>query len=188
MANLAENKEQLMIVDVNGNATGNLQNRSVAHQLGLLHNEVYLWIFRRKKHGNGFEILLQRRSPNKKFGPNKLGICAGHVVGTEPILDAMKREANEELGIDVTKFDMKFLSKTYDDFNPLNKHFSYSFFIFADIPLSKFTVQSDELSGLVYYDYEKFKEMIKVKDNDTVFDYVNLKKYLDFLDDALSKV
>ena len=89
--------ELLQLLDENGNPTGRFEKREIVHGNKLFHNEVALWIIDKENK----KVLLQRRSPNKKQNPNKLALCAGHVVGNETIDEALEKESNEELGLDI---------------------------------------------------------------------------------------
>ena len=52
------------------------------------------------------KILLQRRINPNKYGYLKLGIPAGHLEENENPLEAMIREAKEELNIDLIDFEL----------------------------------------------------------------------------------
>lgn len=62
--------EYIQIVDKNGNFTGEIKEREEAHHKNLLHNEISIFIINDKN-----EVLLEKRSPNKKYSPNN-GDCA----------------------------------------------------------------------------------------------------------------
>ena len=51
-----------------------IADRNVVHYYNLWHKEVACWIINEKN-----EVLLQRRSANKKQCPNMLSITAGHL-------------------------------------------------------------------------------------------------------------
>ena len=70
--------ELLRVVDNNGNDTNEILEREELHNRGKLHNEVTIYIINNKK-----EVLLQRRSKNRRFCPNMLGVIAGHVSYNE---------------------------------------------------------------------------------------------------------
>ena len=61
--------ELLRVVDNNGNDTNQILEREELHNRGKLHNEVTIYIINNKK-----EVLLQRRSKNRRFCPNMLGV------------------------------------------------------------------------------------------------------------------
>lgn len=58
--------ELIDIVDENGNFTGQVMDKEEAHDKNLLHNEVAVFIINDNK-----QVLLQKRSANKRFNPNK---------------------------------------------------------------------------------------------------------------------
>ena len=97
--------EYLEIVDEENNLTGKTEERDIVHAKGLWHREIAVWIMNEKG-----EVLLQKRSPNKKQGANNWSTsCAGHIdIGEEPIKSAI-REIREELGIPVKEDDLKHL-------------------------------------------------------------------------------
>lgn len=58
--------ELIEIVDRNGNFTGQIIDKEEAHDKNLLHNEIAVFIINDKN-----QVLLQKRSANKRFDPNK---------------------------------------------------------------------------------------------------------------------
>ena len=80
--------EYIDIFDENNNSTGTIKEKEQAHLEGDFHRSVHVWIINNKK-----EILLQKRSPNKKNYPNKWDISsAGHIRSRESIIEGAKRE------------------------------------------------------------------------------------------------
>ena len=90
--------ELLRVVDNNGNDTNEILEREELHNRGKLHNEVTIYIINNKK-----EVLLQRRSKNRRFCPNMLGVIAGHVSYNETPLVCAGREIKEEVGVRINK-------------------------------------------------------------------------------------
>ncbi len=88
-------EEWFDIVDAEGNVRGKAP-RSVCHsQKELLHPVVHLHVL-----DAGGRLFLQKRSPDKKIQPGKWDTAVGgHVASGETIEDALKREAEEELGL-----------------------------------------------------------------------------------------
>ena len=78
--------ELIQIVDKNGNFTGQVMDKEEAHDKNLLHNEVGIFII-----NDDGKVLLQKRSANKRFSPNKWGLCAGHVDAYETLEEAALR-------------------------------------------------------------------------------------------------
>lgn len=180
MKKVADKEELLMVLDENGNSTNKLEKRSVIHDKELWHNEVALWVINPKTK----QVLMQRRSPNKRINPNKLGICAGHVVGNETIEEALRKEASEEIGLDITKFNVQPLA-IRKRFEKNNYNYSYNYYILAEIPLSDFTIQKEELTELIYMDYQKLKEISKQTDNETVFKFDKARDVFNELDSII---
>lgn len=148
-------EEMLLVLDENGNPTKKLKKRSIAHDKFLWHNEIALWILNPENK----TVLLQRRSKNKRTNPNKLAICMGHVVGFDSIEETIRREAKEELGVDISNFELHKLDICKVN-RPTNHCFSHHYYIIANIPLSSFVIQKEELSEVVYIDYQKLKELV----------------------------
>ena len=112
--------ELLRVVDNNGNDTNEILEREELHNRGKLHNEVTIYIINNKK-----EVLLQRRSKNRRFCPNMLGVIAGHVSYNETPLVCAGREIKEEVGLKVSKIFFN-ASKYYEKSNSLICNFIVS--------------------------------------------------------------
>lgn len=108
---------------------------------------------------------MQRRSPLKKLKPNKLALCAGHVVGKTTIKQALKEEAKEEIGLDITKHEVKPIL-TIKREEKGNHCFSHHFYILQEIPLGNFIIQEEELSELLYMNYNTLRERMKNGDDE----------------------
>lgn len=164
MSMIADKEELLMVLDENGNSTNKLEKRSIVHNNQLYHNEIALWVI------NGDKVLLQRRSPNKKQNPNKLALCAGHVVENETIEEALYKEAKEEIGLDLTIHEVKpLLTIKRNEKN--NFCFSHHFYIKADIPLTEFLIQKEELTELLYQPLDWVIEQTKNEASEVVFNW-----------------
>ena len=67
------------VIDEDGNKTGQVKERGVAHRDGTLHSTVHIWIVRPNRE-SGYDILLQKRSECKDSNPGAYDISsAGHV-------------------------------------------------------------------------------------------------------------
>ena len=154
----------LCALDENGNPTDKFYSREYVHQNSIWHGEVALWIINPKTK----QVLLQRRSPNKKHLPNKIGLCAGHIDGAETPEDALKHEAMEEIGLDVSKYDVKLLVVLKRN-EPRNKRFQYQYCIVAEIPIKKFKIDTAEVAEVLYMDYETLKT--KIRNNEPEFTF-----------------
>ena len=178
MKKVSDKEELLKVVDENGNYTGRMEKRSIVHKDRLFHNEVALWIIDKENK----KVLLQRRSPNKKQNPNKLALCAGHIVENETIDEALRKEAQEEIGINIDNYEVKELA-TIKRTEPQNYCFSHHFYILEKIPLDNLTIQKEELSEVVYVDYNQLKRLVMTNSDEVVFKWNNsYQKIFELLD------
>lgn len=82
-----------------GEKTGVVRERGVAHRDGSPHGTSHIWVVRKNGRG-GHDILLQKRSASKDSYPGYYDIsAAGHVPAGESYLESAVRELQEELGI-----------------------------------------------------------------------------------------
>lgn len=99
-------EENFDILNELGEFTGEIATREECHKKGLWHRAVYAFIIDDNK-GN---ILLQKRSSNKKLWPNMWDVTVGgHVNAGEFGRQALIREVKEELGIEINDNDIKYL-------------------------------------------------------------------------------
>ena len=160
--------ELLDVVDENNNLIGKTEDRELIHQKGLYHREVGIWIMNEKG-----EILVQKRSANKKQAPNKWGVTAGHVdAGQEPIEVAI-REVLEEIGLELSKEDIEFLFvvKKYKKFSDTqyNNNIQYIYFTKTNREISEYIIQEEELSEVKYISIEELEKIIENKDEKYTF-------------------
>lgn len=155
--------ELIQIVDEAGNLTGEVLDKEEAHDKNLLHNEVAAFVINDKK-----QILLQKRSANKRFNPNKWGLCAGHVGAYESLEEALVREIKEEIGIDVSKDDLHLYGRELT-LGETNSHITYFYYVKINKKEDEFTIQFEELSEVSWFDIDEVIEIILSNDNTTVF-------------------
>ena len=101
-------EELFDVLKENGDYADRIESRENCHKYGFWHKAVALFIINSKK-----QVLLQKRSENKKLWPNTWDITAGgHVHTGEFGFEAIIRESKEELGIDLNKKDITFIGST----------------------------------------------------------------------------
>lgn len=84
--------EYVDILDMNGNKTGEVKLREKASKEKDIYKVVYLWIVFNNK------VFIQQRAFSKKKNPGVWDCAvAGHVLAGEKSMDAVIREAKEEL-------------------------------------------------------------------------------------------
>lgn len=156
--------ELIDIVDENGNFTGQVIDKEEAHDKNLLHNEVAVFIINDNK-----QVLLQKRSANKRFNPNKWALCAGHVDTGESLESAALRELNEEVGISISISDLKPFAEREFTIRASNSHITYFYYVKSNLNENYFVIQKEELSEVKWFDLDKVIDMIKSKDETIVF-------------------
>lgn len=149
--------ELLDIVDEQGNFTGQVMEREKAHDLNLLHWEIAVFFVNDNK-----ELLLQKRSPNKRFSPNKWGLCAGHVDSGETPDSTALREIKEELGIKLSPGDLRILEER--DVLKLESNSRLTRMYYVIYNKNDFTIQTEELSEVKWFNIDDVIDRIKNND------------------------
>lgn len=94
-----------------GLRTGELLPRREIHRLGKHHRAVHLYVLNSRD-----ELLMQRRSYTVDHFPGGLGISVtGHVDAGEFSSQAVRREFQEELGLDPTAYQFDFLFSFFQE-------------------------------------------------------------------------
>ena len=152
-------KEKLDVLNERGEFTGIIETREECHKKGLWHRCVYAFVI--DKDSN---ILLQKRSANKKLWPNLWDVTVGgHVDSGEFGRQALIRECKEELGIDICDKDIKYLvgscSKTTKG-KITNNQLNECYLITKNIDISKVKLQEEEVSEIKFFTKEEVLERI----------------------------
>ena len=116
------------------------------------HKPVWIWII-----NSNNEILVQKRSENKKNHPNKWDMpSAGHVVAGETPIQGAIRETFEELGIKTKESDYKFICEYIQD-----KSFEIAqvYLLKMNVEISKLKLQKEEVSEVKWLSYDEFKKI-----------------------------
>ena len=92
--------EYLDIVDEQGQPTGEIVSRTLAHTKGIRHRTAHIWIVRRKN--EHFQVLMQKRAMSKDSFPGKYDTSsAGHIqAGDEPLASGLRELAAGLLPLD----------------------------------------------------------------------------------------
>ncbi len=153
-------EEKFDVLNEFGEFTGEVATREECHKKGLWHRAVYAFII--DKNSN---ILLQKRSAKKKLWPNMWDVTVGgHVDAGEFGRQSLIREVKEELGIDITDDDIKYLvgsSSINIKGDIINKHYNECYLITKDIDTSKIKLQEEEVSEVKYFSKEEVLSMIE---------------------------
>lgn len=153
---VADKEEKLRVYSEGNIYTGKKEIRSIVHKNLLYHREVALWVIDLENNS----VLLQKRSANKKIGANKLGVLAGHVVGDDSLIETVRKEAKEELGIDLNEYEVHRLHD-FQKHDKKNYCHIYHYYLLGYIPIKDIDVQEEELSRVIYFDYDFLKKCVK---------------------------
>ena len=176
-------EEYLDILDEQGNKTGESRPYLEAHEKGLIHSAVHVWIVNSKN-----EILIQKREKNRRFFPGHWDISsAGHVSAGQTSLEAGIREVKEELGLDIptSKFTLICTLWTDSILNAgafINKEFNPVYVVKADIDISDIKLLDGEVEAVKFLSISEFKDWISGKGEKMVPHEEEYTKLLDYLD------
>ena len=124
--------EEIDVLTELGEFTGQRASLDECHSKGYWHRAVFCLIVNQDG-----DILLQRRSKDKKLWPNKWDVTiGGHINAGEFGRQALIRECKEELGIDITDDDIKFIVGTtyvYNKNGYINNHYDECYLITKDV-------------------------------------------------------
>ncbi|GAF20920.1 Nudix hydrolase YfcD [Bacillus sp. JCM 19047] len=135
-------------------------SREQIHQNGLWHETFHLWMI--NNNNREPQIYLQLRSQTKKDFPNLFDItAAGHLHSKETTLDGL-REVEEELGIALSSDDIYFIGQFLDRIHTkpfLDNEIASSYVHFTSQLIESFSLQKEEVAGMVAIPFHQFKEV-----------------------------
>ena len=142
-------EEWVDLLDTDGNNTGQRILKSEAHQKGLFHPTVHIWLYT-----DTGEVLLQQRAKIKKTFPLCWDVSvAGHVSAGETILAGAIREIKEEIGLDVVENDLKpigvFKSVQAHHSGLVDCEFHHTFVCLLKQPVASLCKQEEEVAELL---------------------------------------
>ena len=153
--------EYLDIVDENDELTGEKEDRDYVHNNNLYHRHTSCWILNQKG-----EILLQRRALIKKKKPGVWSKTGGHVDTGETVIDAIKREVKEEIGLELEDNNLFFMQK-FKSINP--NFFSYGYIALTNKDIEDYKLQLEEVDKVKYYKIEDLEN--EIKNGNKLFDF-----------------
>ncbi|GIN72829.1 putative Nudix hydrolase [Bacillus sp. J14TS2] len=151
--------ERLKIFDEDREQIG-VATREEVHRIGYWHEVFHCW-FISNEMGIDY-IYLQLRSETKKEYPNLLDITvAGHLLENETVQDGV-REIKEEVGIDISFQELEPLGVMEyclirDNF--IDKELANVFLYKCDSSFDDFTLQEEEVAGIVKVELNNFMEL-----------------------------
>lgn len=159
---MIEMNEYFDVLNELGEFTGKVASRDECHKNGYWHRAVYAFII-----DKNFNVLLQKRSKNKKLWPNKWDITVGgHVNSGEFGRQALVRECKEELGIDVTDNEIKYIIGTTSIYNKdgyVNNHYDECYLILKEVDIDALKLQKQEVDTVKYFSCDEI--ITRINDN-----------------------
>lgn len=177
-------EELFDVLNEKGEYIGKVETRKKCHKEGLWHKAVVVFIINAKG-----QVLLQKRSANKKMWPNMWDLTAGgHVLAGEFGFESIIRECKEELGIELNKNDITFIGATTSTNikgDIVNNHFNEYYIANKEVDETKLKLQEEEVSEVKWIDKNEIIEKIKdnyngITDKEGCWEY--LIKYYEWLD------
>ena len=113
------------------------------------------------------QVLLQKRSTNKKYHPNKWSVLSGHIEEFDVSFeDAAVREIKEELGIDILKDYLIKIGQKEKILNDNSIHITYFYYTKINKNKTEFIIQKEELSEVKWYDINTVIDMVTNKNEE----------------------
>ena len=169
--------EYIDIFDENNNPTGEIKEKTQAHEDGNFHRTAHIWIMNDKK-----ELLLQKRSATKKSHPNCWDISgAGHIRAGESVTVGAIRELKEELGIEVNEKDLQYIATIKSTKNPKNMEFGYVYLLRCNKKIEDYIFEDEEVSEVKYVYYEELEKMVEDKTEGLLLHDEEFKKLFEYI-------
>ncbi len=132
------------VLDEYGNKTGTIKEHSEAKKDKDYTLGVHIWIQNSKG-----EILLQKRSLQKRTFPGMWDTTGGKVRAFESSIDAIIRETKEELGIDIVASELEYVLRfpAQQNSKPM---FLDVYLLKKDIELQSLTLQTEEVDDACF--------------------------------------
>lgn len=169
--------EYIDIFDENNNSTGEIKEKTEAHEEGNFHRTAHIWIMNDKK-----ELLLQKRSATKKSHPNCWDISgAGHIRTGETVIEGAIRELSEELGIKANADDLRFIAIVKSTKDPQNQEFGYVYLLKSNNEIKDYTFEDNEVSEVKYVYFEDLEKMVEDRSKGLLIHEEEYKKLFEFI-------
>lgn len=139
------------------------------------HKEIGVFVI-----NNHHQVLLQKRSANKKSYPNKWALLTGHVKEKESFKDAVLREIKEEIGIEINETELFPFAKRKFIANEENYELTYFFYVRCNLQKEDFIIQEEELSEVKWCYIDEVISMVKGHDQAIILNE-NRIKLLEYL-------
>jgi len=179
-------KELLDIWDASGKPTGQVLEKSIAHQKGLFHPTVHVWFYT-----SAPSLLLQKRGSNKETFPNLWDVSvAGHVSSGESILDGALREIKEEIGLQLKLDDLLLIDvrKNINQFSNgiIDCEFQHVFLSELKTGVKDLVIQKEEVDDVRLFSFEEMKICMQQKHSEFKIVPADMSYYKFVMDKVLN--
>ena len=171
--------EYIDIVDEHGLPTGKCALKSEAHKNGWYHNTIHLWLFNSQG-----DILLQQRSKRKTIYPLLWDVSvAGHIDTGETFIEAVLRETQEEIGLQLQseclkKIGVRLHESSYGDGAIQDNEFHQVYIAELKVRIETLIPQEEEVEALKLVSFQEFEELLKYSETNSHFVATNKSYYL----------
>jgi len=152
-------EEMVDVLDEFGQKTGRqVWKKKEAHAQGIRHGAVHVCIYNPKG-----EILLQLRAKQKDLYPDTLDFAAaGHVFAGGTPEETAIRETKEEIGLDITMDDLRFIGinrtdKIIPPDNWLHSVFDWNYLVCRDVDTGTLKLQPEEVADVIWMPLDAFE-------------------------------
>ncbi len=164
------------LIDVLSNTglrTGETLSRAEVHRLGKYHRAIHLYLFNSKN-----ELLLQKRSLTVDHYPGVFSISVlGHINAGEFSSATIRREIEEELGIDASGLKIDFLFSYFSEATLnetyIDRQFNDVYVTRADIDPKRIHFDPSEVSEVKFVPFERFRQMLSEEASELAPVYAN---------------
>src|SRR5262245_21604089 len=155
-------EERFDVCGADGHPTGETLPRSEVRRRGLWHRSAHLWLT------DGERLLLQRRHPGKQTDPDRWDIAvAGHLSAGQTPLEALVREAHEELGLILDPGSLTLLGawpKEYVETAFIAREWQHAFAGYWSGDLASLVLQADEVTDARWLELEAYESALSERD------------------------
>ena len=141
--------------------TGEVIAKRIAHKQGIWHSSIHLIIVNESR----LKTLFQQRASDKDLYPNAWDIAVGgHISAGEVDTIAVKRELQEELGLNPEKYNIEFIKRYKEELysNGINnKEIVSLYLMYANIDLSNIILQTEEVQAAKWITKEEMELLIQ---------------------------
>lgn len=146
-----------------GETTGQTISKKEAHRTGVWHGAVHIIIVD-KEHN---KTLLQKRCAQKQLYPNTWDIAVGgHISAGESDFISAQRELEEELGLNPSDYEIKFIEKVQEKLNNngvISNEYVSIFVVYVDIDINNIVLQEEEVSEIKWCSKDELNDFIDKK-------------------------